>query len=99
MGCGHGPAGSRTERGACGEGWGRTRCRPRRILFPTGPGILGAKAKGGGEEVIKEGRGSGGREGGRETSPRPIPETAGPGAPAGALVLAAPPPPPAPPRL
>lgn len=44
------------EHGACREGWGRTRSRPLRILFPTGPGILGAKAKG----AIKEGRVGGG---------------------------------------
>lgn len=44
------------ERGACREGWGRTRSRPLRILFPTGPGILGAKAKG----AIKEGGVGGG---------------------------------------
>lgn len=45
--------------GHAGGGWGRTRSRPRWVLFPTGPGILGAKAKG----VIKEGGGGTGPEG------------------------------------
>lgn len=56
------------ERGACREGWGRTRSRPLRILFPMGPGILGAKAKGGDGGIIKEG----GLGGGREMSPHRI---------------------------
>lgn len=52
--------------GHAGGGWGRTRSRPRWVLFPTGPGILGAKAK----RVIKEGRGeAGGGSGGRHHVP------------------------------
>lgn len=54
--------------GHAGGGWGRTRSRPRWVLFPTGPGILGAKAKG----VIKEGGGGRDRRGsGDVTTSRP----------------------------
>lgn len=53
--------------GHAGGGWGRTRSRPRWVLFPTGPGILGAKAK----RVIKEGRGEAGGGSGDVTTSRP----------------------------